>query len=413
MTHRFFRRFSVAGVALACAVALGAPRHAAAQSPDTLLAGRGVTTVAPVYESWNLGSGGVWQPDPLGADSVRVRRVSQWSIPVSVVVPIGAHWTVDASGAYAHGTVSLNGPDTTLHTSSYQLNGITDIQMRLVGRLAGDNLLLTFGVNAPSGKTSLSDEQFKALRVMAAPAFGMTAPQLGTGFGATAGLVAAHQWGAWSWAAGASYQMRRSYVPIATLAEAAGPDFRPGNATRFSIGADRLLGQSALTVRVSAEVYQHDELTLATTGGQVINSSVQLGPTFATDWRLRIASHSIRNFTIRAIYQYRSSFKREGSTVPGSAGSYSWLTVHGLIPVGQHTSLLTEVAGVYQTGLDVNTSLAAAGMTSGGVTFGIAQQMGSFQLTPFVRGQVGRLNTGVQKTTATQYAAGVSMALRY
>jgi len=413
MTERHSRACAVVAAVLTGALALGAPPRAVAQSPDTLLNGRGVSTVGPVYESWSLGGGGVWQPDPLGADSVLVRRVSQWSIPVSVVVPIGAHWTVDAAGAYAHGTVELNGPDTTLGTSRYQLNGITDVQMRLVGRLAGDNLLLTFGVNAPSGKTSLSDAEFKALRIIAAPAFGMTSPQLGTGFGAIAGVVAARQWGAWSWAAGASYQMRRSYVPIATLAEAAGPDFRPGNATRFSIGADRLLGQSALTVRVSAEVYQHDQLTLATTGGQSINSSVQLGPTFSTDWRLLIASRSIKDFTLRAIYTYRSSFKREGSAVPGSSGQYTWVDLHGLIPVGERTSILTEVSGVYQTGLNVNTSLAAAGMTSGGLTLGLAQQMGSFQLTPFVRGQVGRLDTGAQKATATQYAAGVSMALRY
>src|SRR5687768_9238133 len=203
-------------LSLGCSFAAGA-LSAAPLTAQGRLVGSRTSTIGPVYEMWRFGDGGVEQPTADGAGTIRVTKASQWSVPIGFAMPLGERWLADLSGAYASGVVTLAAQESAAGTSEYALSGVTDLRLRLSGRLAGDpaggGVLLTLGVTAPTGKTGLAPEEVGALRVLAAPALGFQVPTLGAGAGATAGLVGARRLGGWALALGLSYEFRQRYEP--------------------------------------------------------------------------------------------------------------------------------------------------------------------------------------------------------
>jgi hypothetical protein len=408
----------------ACACTLGA---LGAASPETLIAQSGgklvgttISDVSVVYESWNFGNDALPQPDLAGGVS-SVKSASQFSVPVSVQIPIGERWTVDAAGAYASGTVKLAAPDPVTGASKYTLSGMTDVRLRATGRVVGDNLLLTFGVNLPTGKTSLDNEEFAALRVLAAPALSFQSPVLGTGTSATLGLVYAREAAGWAWALGGSFELNRSYAPVTLVAGLPAPDFTPGNTVHLSLGGDRLLGQHEMLVGVSADFFGRSELAglAAGAGGagggaELAPAHTKLGPIYTLDWQLRLAAPGFSELTLYAVDRYRSSFQREGASVDGSSGNYLDAGVRGVFVAAPNTGVLMALNLRHQTGLDVDNTLATAGVRSGALTLGIVQQLShGYTLRPFVRGQWGKIESGDASATATGIAGGVALGLRF
>ena len=173
------------------------------------LAGSTESGFGPVFNFWNFSGDGMSQPTIDGATSVRITRVTQWSLPITVAVPVGQRWSVDLTRAYATSDISLSEQDPVTGTSSYSLSGLSDLRIRATGHLVGDNVLVTAGINLPTGKTELDEEELSALRVVGAPALSLQVPVLGVGAGGTLGLVLARQFGQWATALGTSYEMRR------------------------------------------------------------------------------------------------------------------------------------------------------------------------------------------------------------
>ena len=401
-------RHALAAAALAAALlpawSLGAQER---------LVGYRVSTLTPVYETWSFGDG-VGQPDQFGNEDVRVTRASQWSLPLGVVVPIGERWTVDVSGAYASGDVELAAPDTALGVDGYALSGVSDLKLRATGQILGDGLLLTLGVNAPTGKTSLGGAELAALRVLAAPALGFQTPALGAGPGGTTGLVLARQLAGWAWALGASYEIRGTYAPIAALtAGAPSPDFQPGGALHLSLGADGLLGQHGMTVNVAADVYGRDRLTVKGADGSEARADVQLGPTLTAEWQLRVAAPRFSELTLYVVDRFRTSYEQGDSTVAGSSGNYLDFGVRGVLPATRTLGIVARLEGRHQTGLDADNTLATAAMVSGAATLGLAYERGRYALQPFVRAQLGSIETGAETVSASALAAGVTLGARY
>ena len=71
------------------------------------LAGSAQSGLGPIFERWQFGGDGIPQPTIDGSASVRVTRLTQWSVPIAVAVPIGDRWTVDLTSAYASSEVDL------------------------------------------------------------------------------------------------------------------------------------------------------------------------------------------------------------------------------------------------------------------------------------------------------------------
>jgi hypothetical protein len=296
------------------------PQFAPLAAQDRLVPARSAGT-GPVFERWSFGSG-LLQPASGGAGTVELESVSAWSVPLSASIGFGERWTFDLSTAYSNGTVKLRSADASLGTDSYALSGLTDVRTRLTARLAGDAIIATVGANVPTGTTSLDAEQFAALRVLAAPALAMQTPALGTGFGGTAGLVASRQIAGWAWAAGASYELRQTYTPVAFAAGVAAPDVNPGDAIHLTLGADGLLGEHGMTVALSADLFGDEELEV-TAGGTGGSGTVttRLGPIFTIDWQLRVASTRLRELTFYLVDRYRTPYERGGIEVEESSGN--------------------------------------------------------------------------------------------
>jgi hypothetical protein len=375
------------------------------------LLGVRTTAIVPIFESWTFGDG---LPQRVGGDSVLVKSVTQWSMPVSVMVPLGSRWTVDASAAYAMGEVSLEGADPSLGLDSYALAGPTDARVRLVGRLVGDNVLVTVGANAPTGTVSLGREELAALRVLAAPALRLQTPGLGRGAGGTAGLVLARQISQWAFALGISYEITGNYSPVAAVtAGTASPDLDPGDALHLSLGADGLIGQHAMTLAVSLDTYGPDDLRFPNASGEGARTEVRLGPTLTAEWEFRVAAPWVRELTLYATDRYRSKYEQDGIAVEGSSGNQADAGLRLVLPAGRSVGILVGLDARHHTGLKVDNSLATAAMAGGGATLGLEIGGGRLVVHPFGRVQIGTIDTGGIKSDARGISGGLSIGTRF
>lgn len=380
------------------------------QAQDRLFPARSAS-IGPVFERWSFGSG-LRQPSSDGGADVELKTASAWSVPISASLALGERWTFDVSTAYSSGTVSLRADDPSLSKSDYALSGFTDVRARLTSHIVGDNVVATVGVNLPSGTTSLDPEEFAALRVLAAPALGLQNSALGTGLGATAGVVLARQLAGWAWALGASYELRRTYTPI-SFATGSTPDVDPGDALHLSLGADGLVGQNGMTFAVTADVFTDDKLDAGTPAGGSVAPGVvttRLGPIVTVDWQLHVASTRFRELTIYAIDRYRTPYERAGKRVDESNGNYLDAGARTVFPLSPSTGLLSAVNLRHQTGLKSDSTLATAAMAGASVTAGIIRSFsGGYSLQPFVRGTYGKFKSVDASASGTGFAVGVAL----
>ena len=265
---------AVALVSLFTAASLGA------QSTN-----RASVLFTPAYQSWQFS-------DAVPVDSLRVSSASQIAAPFLIQLPLGARWSVSASGAAFTSTVSL---ESAAAGDTRTLTGLTDIRVRMSGRLIGDAFRLTLGVNVPTGPVGLSAQENDVVRIVAAPALGAQVAVPGTGFGGTVGVVAARTAGTWAWAVGASYEQRGSYSPIE--AQIAGvtarTDFEPGSTIHVSLGADGLMGAHRLTFGVVGDVYGSDIIRTVASNGGSVSEDINWGLRF---WPRRHCTSPIRAF---------------------------------------------------------------------------------------------------------------------
>jgi hypothetical protein len=398
------------GTARLAAALLGIVVPGALAAQGTL-AESGTLSAGPLYESVRFGDG-VSQPGLTAGGDVVVTRASQWTVPFAATLPLGARWTLDLAGAYSAGQVTLRGTDPELGTREYELRGMTDLRLRATGHVVGDNVLVTLGATFPTGSEALDREGLSALRVLGAPALGFQMPGVSVGRGATAGLVLARQLGGWAWALGGSYELRGSYNPVqAFTAGIANPDFDPGDAVHVSLGTEGLVGQHAMTLSVAADLFTGDELRDGS--GAAVIAATQLGPVYTANWQLRVGTRRFRELTLYATDRYRTRYEQDGVRAVGSDGNYLDAGVRAVRSLGGRTDLLAGLNVRHQTGLDVDRSLATAGAVAGGLTLGLSRALGGLLVQPYVRAQLGRLDTGGQQLSTTGFGGGIGLGGRF
>jgi hypothetical protein len=372
---------------------------AAAQEP---LGGRGGWQVAPVYEHWRFDEG-----SEEGATSAW-----QWSIPVVGVATLG-RVTLDGYVAYAQGEVERRDPLGV--RSSARLSGVTDVKLRAVTRLSGDALLLTAGVNLPTGTRELDQEGLRALRVLGSPVLHFATPAYGAGPSGTLGLVYARRAGEWALGVGASAEVRGSYAPLdAARFGFAALDLDPGEAFRFSIGADRLVGAHAMSLSASGTIYSEDELTGTVVGFPTSRASVRLGPAFTAEWRMRLAVSGFRALDLFVYDRYRT--RQEGVTGSRAAGTSAnelEIGARGEIPMSSRAALAVGVDGRHHTGLEADRSMVTAGIRAAGATLGVSVRARSLMVMPFVRGALARIDNHASTFSANSWSAGLTLGSRF
>jgi hypothetical protein len=384
---------------LATAASLGAQER---------LTGQRSIAIGPVFQYWSFG-------DALSQDTVRVASASQLAIPLAASTSLGRRWSLDLSTAFATGSVKLESGAGASGADKLTLSGLTDVKVRLVGRPAGDNAIVTLGINAPTGLTKLDPEQTGAIRVLGAPALRFTAPSFGSGFGATAGAVVTRQTAGWAWAFGASYELRSSYTPIeATISGVRSPtDLDPGDAIHLSIGADRLLGQHRMSFMLNSDLFGDDKISLGPVAGAG-DDTYKLGPAFTATWQLEVGSARFRDLVIYAVDRYRSKFTGvNGEKVEGSSGNVIDFGIGGTLGRPDALGYVMRLDGRYDGGLEVDNSITTAAMVAGGATLGLAIPVGrTSAVQPFVRAQFGQIDTGPENTSALGWALGLTIGAR-
>lgn len=380
------------------------------------LVGTRSVAVGASWEHVSFAGAGLSQAAFAGLDTTRVPSATQLTLPIAASSPITDDWRLDVTALYGAGRVAYRAAGETRRAT---LAGVSDVRVRATGRLLRDNVVLTIGLNAPSGRTALDGEEFSALRVLSAPALGFASAPVGAGLSGTMGVVVAQQVGSWAVAYGTSYEARGRYQPVAALIAGTGTaDYLPGGVIRASLGADRLIGPHRLSLAGSADVFADDRLR----GGVVGDSSltglpggearVRLGPVLSADAQLIIAAPRVRELVAYSAYRWRAPFARDGRTVERSSGQYVEAGVRTVIPWGTGRDAIVSADGRWHSGLGVDQGLPTSGVTSGSVTTGVQFSRALLSIQPYVRAQVGSLTQRAARVASvTQSFVGVGGGL--
>ena len=412
LATRRVRPSIIGGVALGLLGASGtAPRAARAQ--DRLI-GLRAAGIGAESETISFQGGGVWQSPYAGTDSIRVRSATQFSIPITAAVPLTRLVSVDATAVYGTGTVRYQSVDRTgmLHDAHASFDGVSDVRVRVTGRLLNDRLVLTAGLNAPSGRTSLDSAQLLAVRVLAAPALGFSAPPIGAGPSGTLGVLAAQTVGDWAVAAGASYEHRGTYAPVtALLAGLTSIDFAPGDVVRLSVAGDGLVAHGRLSATFATDFYQRDRLrgggvlgvtttspvsgsaaTATGSTGTATVATVQLGPVLSADVQYIAPAPAVRELVLYGSAQYRMPYTRDGDRLPSTRTTYLNGGVRTVVPLVPGRDAFAGADLRYSSGLATGGGLTTTWYTAGGLTAGVSQRVRRrLTVQPYVRAQVGHV----------------------
>jgi hypothetical protein len=142
--------------------------------------------------------------------------------------------------------------------ASTSVSGLTDIQVRGVYQLVPDLAVFTLAVNLPTGKSQLTTAQLPVASVLASDLIPYPVANFASGFNVTTGLALAVPVSGWAVGLAGSYRANGSFTPISDTG-AAGASYKPGGEFRLRLGADRLLGQSRISLGFTYSSYGEDE----------------------------------------------------------------------------------------------------------------------------------------------------------
>ena len=183
-------------------------------------------------------------------DSPVNRTVEQLAIPFAVVVPFGPRLFVDVATAYASTTVRGGG------APESRISGLADTQLRATYTLGNDALVLTAGVNVPTGQSTVESDQIEAAGRIGSDFLSFPISNMGTGLAATAGIGVAQAVGSWNLGAGLSMRHSQEYEPFDVAGQR--PRFQPGDEIRLRIGGDREVAQGRLMIGATYSAFGDD-----------------------------------------------------------------------------------------------------------------------------------------------------------
>jgi hypothetical protein len=364
-----------------------------------------VAELSPTLQVWSF-------PTPLGSDSSAVSSMRQWTLPITASFTPVRGWRVDMSAAYANARVTTTTADG--GNTELGLAGATDAKVRAVGRFFDERIWLTLGLNVPVGRSGLSEEEAGVIRVVGAPVFRARAPVLGSGFDAIAGIIYALPVGRWAVGLGISYELRATYTALeAALAGglSATAELDPAEALHLSLALDRIVGQGRMSILFVADRYGDDIVTSRSSGsGAPVRSQYRLGPTLGASWEYQRASQRFRLFRLWANARHRLEFTDgSGARIAGSSGGGFDAGISATIGGARGPGFVIGGRGAFETGLDLDNTLATAALTAGTATVGLELRSSRFTLQPFVEGTIGSVDTGPATGPLRALAGGITL----
>jgi hypothetical protein len=169
--------------------------------------------------------------------------------PVALRLPLSSTFQVDVFGAWARGEVELD-------DATYRLEGPVDTQAKM-SWTAAPWMVLSVGVNIPTGNASHDAEESVVASVLATDLLGFREATWGTGLSVTSGLATAARLGGWGVGIGASYRVANGFEPAADQAIT----YEPGNEVRIRLGLDRNVGEAGkFSAGITVQNFAEDQV---------------------------------------------------------------------------------------------------------------------------------------------------------
>jgi hypothetical protein len=215
-------------------------------------------------------------------------------------VPVLRALTVDVGTAYAMAHYERRVNDSTTTTS--ELSGLTDTQLRANYSLGQDFVVFTAGLNLPTGSATVSPAKLDAATRIGSDFLTFPISGFGSGLGMTGGLAIAKPAGAWNLGFAASMRHAAEYEPFKDAAGVA-TKFTPGAEIRTRLGVDHPFGTGRISAGFTYSKFGDDKANASTfnTGdrfiGQVaVNSSLKSGTDYTlVVWNLFRTSGTLIN----------------------------------------------------------------------------------------------------------------------
>jgi hypothetical protein len=184
--------------------------------------------------------------------------IAELAIPIFISIPLGSRLSFDVGSAYANARVTSG-------AERSEISGLTDTQLRASYTFGGDFVVLTAGVNLPTGESSVTRGQLLAAGRIGNDFLAFPVSEMGTGLAATGGVAVARPIGDWSVGGGIAVRRSRAYEPF----DLPGQTFRyqPGDEFRARLGVDRPVAAGRLALGVTYAAFGRDDA-----GGSAYNT---------------------------------------------------------------------------------------------------------------------------------------------
>lgn len=139
--------------------------------------------------------------------------------------------------------------------SDYQLNGLGDLKLQVSKSFAEDQMLMSVGLNLPTGKTSLDEEGDSTINMLSNNFLDLPVRGLGGGFGFNILLGGAQSSGNLQYGGGILYEYNGEYEPY----EARG-DYDPGDKISINAGGDLVGEKTTFSVDIIYSLFTYDKV---------------------------------------------------------------------------------------------------------------------------------------------------------
>lgn len=186
-------------------------------------------------------------------------KISQLAVPLFVVVPIMPALTVDVGTSFAmvqHEVTRLIAGIPT--TTKSELSGLTDTQIRANYAFGQDFVVVTAGLNLPTGSATVDPSELEAASRIGSDFLTFPISGFGSGFGMTGGAAVARPMGSWNFGFGASVRRSSEYEPFLIAPDTA-LKFTPGPEYRARLGMDHPFGTGRMSFGLTYSKFGDDK----------------------------------------------------------------------------------------------------------------------------------------------------------
>jgi hypothetical protein len=312
--------------------------------------------------------------------------ISELAVPLFAVMPVSQLLTLDVGTAFASARLTnTSGGQSTEST----ISGLTDTQLRATLNLGTDMVVLTAGVNIPTGRSTVKPDEQGAAGLIGNDFLTFPISSMGSGFGGTGGVALARPMGSWNLGAGLSV---RHSMPFDPYEDATGAKLRytPGNETRARLGLDHPYGTGRASVGVTYSKFSND---------QIATSVYNTGDRLLTQGYVTSAAGS-GDYVLSAWDLFRASGTQADGSASGRENITDLSASYGM-PVG---------GARLEPGLGVRTWMQQGSSVSLQTTFSLRyeQPMGPLTVSPGAGFTIGKLATGTTAAGVAQPAANLS-----